>query len=162
MGGFGGNMGGMMGRETPEEGVWIRITGGTIRLCGGVDVLDSNGTIEITGGTLITDTQRLSVYGSPDGVFDANGDVTISGGTYAAYAQSAGSAAQITQNPSLTVSESVTAGTKIEVTSTDGQVKFTDTANQGGRVFFLTSDGLAAGEEYTVTIGDTSRTVTAQ
>lgn len=162
VGGFGGNMGGMMGRETPEEGVWIRITGGTIRLCGGVDVLDSNGTIEITGGTLITDTQRLSVYGSPDGVFDANGDVTISGGTYAAYAQSTGSAAQITQNPSLTVSESVTAGTKIEVTSTDGQVMFTDTANQGGRVFFLTSDGLAAGEEYTVTIGDISRTVTAQ
>lgn len=162
----GGNMvggfGGMMGRETPEEGVWIRITGGTIRLCSGVDVLDSNGTIEITGGTLITDTQRLSVYGSPDGVFDANGDVTISGGTYAAYAQSTGSAAQMTQNPSLTISESVAAGTQVEVTSPEGQVMFTDIAEQGGWVFFLTSDELAAGEEYTVTIGDTSRTVTAQ
>jgi len=162
MGGFGGMMGGGFGGETPEEGVWIRITGGNIRLCGGVDVLDSNGTIEITGGTLITDTQRLSVYGSPDGVFDANGAVTIAGGTYAAFAQSAGSIAQITQNPSLALSGRISAGTAVEVKDSSDSVIFSDVTHSGGSVFFLTSDQLKSGEAYTVTVGESVQSVTAQ
>ena len=74
-GGFGGMMGGGgMPGETVEEGVWIKISGGNIRLYGGVDVLDSNGIIEISGGTVIVDTPRLAVYGSPNGIIDANGE----------------------------------------------------------------------------------------
>ena len=151
-----------MGGETPEDGVWIRITGGNIRLCGGVDVLDSNGTIEISGGTVIVDTPRLQIYGNPDGIFDANGDVTLSGGTYAAYAQSTGSVARITQNPSLTVSSRIASGTAVEVKSADGGVIFSDTAKNGGSVFFITSDLMKSGEEYTVTVGESPLTFTAQ
>ena len=151
-----------MGGETPEDGLRIRITGGNIRLCGGVDVLDSNGTIEISGGTVIVDTPRLQIYGNPDGIFDANGDVTLSGGTYAAYAQSTGSVARITQNPSLTVSSRIASGTAVEVKSADGGVIFSDTAKNGGSVFFITSDLMKSGEEYTVTVGESPLTFTAQ
>ncbi|MBQ8511332.1 MAG: carbohydrate-binding domain-containing protein [Clostridia bacterium] len=158
MGGFGGGMGG----ETPEEGVWIRITGGNIRLTGGVDVLDSNGTIEMTGGTVIVDNPRMQIYGNPDGIFDANGTVTLSGGTYAAFAQSTGNVTQITKNPSITVSARMTAGDAVEVKDASGDVIFSGKAQSGGNVFFLTSDALMSGEDYTVTVGTDTSTVTAK
>ncbi len=161
MGGFGGMMGGM-GNETPEDGVWIRITGGNIRLYGGVDVLDSNGTIDITGGTVIADTPRLQIYGNPDSIFDANGETAITGGTYAAYAQSTGSITQITKSPSLTVSGRISAGMVVEVKDSAGNAIFSDIARNGGSVFFFTSDQLKSGETYTVITGESVLTVTAK
>ncbi|MBQ2726908.1 MAG: carbohydrate-binding domain-containing protein [Clostridia bacterium] len=162
MGGFGGMNGGGFGGETPEEGVWIKITGGNIRLCGGVDVLDSNGTIEITGGNVIVDTPRLSVYGSPDGIFDANGEVSLAGGTYAAFARSTGSVTQILKNPALTLSGQIAAGTAVEVKDSSDSVIFSGNTRNGSSAFFLTSDRLKSGEAYTVTAGDSVQTVTAQ
>ena len=62
-GGFGGFGGGGNGgfNEPAEDGVYIKIFGGNITLSGGNDVLDSNGTLEITGGTI---TVKQPEYGS--------------------------------------------------------------------------------------------------
>ena len=154
--------GGGMPGETVEEGVWIKISGGNIRLYGGVDVLDSNGIIEISGGTVIVDTPRLAVYGSPNGIIDANGETVITGGTFVCYAQSTGSVTRITKNPSLAVSSRLSAGAATEVKDAGGQVIYTDTVQNGGSVFFITSDLLKSGETYTVITGGSTQSTAAQ
>lgn len=63
----------------PNVQAWIK--GGELEACAGGDVVDSNGNIYVTGGTL-----RLSAPPYPDyeGSLLCNGDVTISGGNIAA------------------------------------------------------------------------------
>jgi len=160
--GFGKMFGGGMMNEMPEDGVWIRISGGNIRLSGGNDVLDSNGTIEITGGSVLIDNARMSIYGSPDGVFDANGSTSVTAGSCGFFAQNAGSADRITECPYISVQTKLSAGTSVEVTDNNNHMIFSGSIRTGGSVFFLTSDQLVRGEEYTLRIGERTETVTAQ
>ena len=95
-GGFGGFGGGGNGgfNEHAEDGVYIKIFGGNITLSGGNDVLDSNGTLEITGGTITVNNPNMVVYGEPDCIIDVNGTAIVSGGTFIAYSRGATSASQ--------------------------------------------------------------------
>ena len=105
-GGFGGFGGGGNGgfNEHAEDGVYIKIFGGNITLSGGNDVLDSNGTLEITGGTITVNNPNMVVYGEPDCIIDVNGTAIVSGGTFIAYSRGATSASQAFTVPYITSS----------------------------------------------------------
>lgn len=72
--------GGMFGGDTFGGGDYaITIEGGEIRVTAGADGLDSNGTINISGGTIYVNMSQLSSGG--DGILDSDGSLTITGGT---------------------------------------------------------------------------------
>ncbi len=108
----GGPGGGPMGESTGEH---LAITGGTVTVNAGGDGIDSNGTAEITGGT-------VTVFGPTNdgnGAIDVAGGLDVSGGELWAVG-SAGMA----ESPSATSSQawvqsSVTAGAGTEIAVSD-------------------------------------------
>lgn len=162
-GGFGGFGGGGNGgfNEPAEDGVYIKIFGGNITLSGGNDVLDSNGTLEITGGTITVNNPNMVVYGEPDCIIDVNGTATVSGGTFIAYSRGATSASQAFTVPYIT--SSVTeSGASVTVKDASGQTVIEIPGAEKCSTLYIASDMLTSGETYTVTIGSTTTEVTAQ
>ena len=162
-GGFGGFGGGGNGgfNEHAEDGVYIKIFGGNITLSGGNDVLDSNGTLEITGGTITVNNPNMVVYGEPDCIIDVNGTATVSGGTFIAYSRGATSASQAFTVPYIT--SSVTeSGVSVTVKDSSGQTVIEIASAEKCSTLYIASDMLTSGETYTVTIGSTTTEVTAQ
>lgn len=158
-GGFGGGNGGF--NEPAEDGVYIKIFGGNITLSGGNDVLDSNGTLEITGGTITVNNPNMVVYGEPDCIIDVNGTATVSGGTFIAYSRGATSASQAFTVPYIT--SSVTeSGVSVTVKDSSGQTVIEIASAEKCSTLYIASDMLTSGETYTVTIGSTTNEVTAQ
>ena len=164
-GGFGGFGGGGNGgfNEHAEDGVYIKIFGGNITLSGGNDVLDSNGTLEITGGTITVNNPNMVVYGEPDCIIDVNGTATVSGGTFIAYSRGATSASEVFTTPYLSFSVDRLSGS-YTVTDESGSTVLTGETLTGeavgASVIVIASDKLTAGEEYTLTIGE--KTITAK
>lgn len=162
-GGFGGFGGGGNGgfNEHAEDGVYIKIFGGNITLSGGNDVLDSNGTLEITGGTITVNNPNMVVYGEPDCIIDVNGTATVSGGTFIAYSRGATSASQAFTVPYIT--SSVTeSGVSVTVKDSSGQTVIEIASAEKCSTLYIASDKLTSGETYTVTVGSTNTEVTAQ
>lgn len=162
-GGFGGFGGGGNGgfNEHAEDGVYIKIFGGNITLSGGNDVLDSNGTLEITGGTITVNNPNMVVYGEPDCIIDVNGTATVSGGTFIAYSRGATSASQAFTVPYIT--SSVTeSGVSVTVKDASGQTVIEIASAEKCSTLYIASDKLTSGETYTVTVGSTTTEVTAQ
>lgn len=162
-GGFGGFGGGGNGgfNEPAEDGVYIKIFGGNITLSGGNDVLDSNGTLEITGGTITVNNPNMVVYGEPDCIIDVNGTATVSGGTFIAYSRGATSASQAFTVPYIT--SSVTeSGASVTVKDSSGQTVIEIPSAEKCNTLYIASENLTSGETYTVTIGSTTTEVTAQ
>lgn len=158
-GGFGGGNGGF--NEPAEDGVYIKIFGGNITLSGGNDVLDSNGTLEITGGTITVNNPNMVVYGEPDCIIDVNGTATVSGGTFIAYSRGATSASQAFTVPYIT--SSVTeSGASVTVKDASGRTVIEIASAEKCSTLYIASDKLTSGETYTVTVGSTTTEVTAQ
>ena len=158
-GGFGGGNGGF--NEPAEDGVYIKIFGGNITLSGGNDVLDSNGTLEITGGTITVNNPNMVVYGEPDCIIDVNGTAIVSGGTFIAYSRGATSASQAFTVPYIT--SSVTeSGASVTVKDASGQTVIEIASAEKCSTLYIASDMLTSGETYTVTVGSTTTEVTAQ
>lgn len=158
-GGFDGRKGGMS--EPAEDGVYIKIFGGNITLSGGNDVLDSNGTLEITGGTITVNNPNMVVYGEPDCIIDVNGTAIVSGGTFIAYSRGATSASQAFTVPYIT--SSVTeSGASVTVKDASGQTVIEIASAEKCSTLYIASDMLTSGETYTVTVGSTTTEVTAQ
>lgn len=158
-GGFGGGNGGF--NEPAEDGVYIKIFGGNITLSGGNDVLDSNGTLEITGGTITVNNPNMVVYGEPDCIIDVNGTATVSGGTFIAYSRGATSASQVFTVPYIT--SSVTeSGASVTVKDASGRTVIEIPGAEKCSTLYIASDMLTSGETYTVTVGSTTTEVTAQ
>ena len=161
-GGFGGFGGGGNGgfNEPAEDGVYIKIFGGNITLSGGNDVLDSNGTLEITSGTITFNNPNMVVYGEPDCIIDVNGTAIVSGGTFIAYSSGASSASLAFTVPSIT--SSVTeSGASVTVKDASGQTVI-EIPSAENSTLYIASDKLTSGETYTVTVGSTTTEVTAQ
>lgn len=162
-GGFEGFGGGGNGgfNEHAEDGVYIKIFGGNITLSGGNDVLDSNGTLEITGGTITVNNPNMVVYGEPDCIIDVNGTAIVSGGTFIAYSRGATSASQAFTVPYIT--SSVTeSGVSVTVKDSSGQTVIEIASAEKCSTLYIASDKLTSGETYTVTVGSTTTEVTAQ
>ncbi|MDR1603858.1 MAG: carbohydrate-binding domain-containing protein [Gracilibacteraceae bacterium] len=104
----------------------IRISGGLIRLYTESDGLDSNGSVDITGGTVIVYLNNAS-DGDP---IDADGPTALTPTLFGL------------RNP-------LPAGTELTVRDAAGEVVFTDTLSGALTSFSLTLPALRADEDYT-------------
>lgn len=155
-GGMGGG-GGMGGEETftADAETFLLISGGTLAVDAGGDGLDSNGSIEIAGGT-------TTVNGPTDGgngAIDANSGVEVSGGVLVA-AGSAGMAvspaASSPQASTMVVFDSAqAAGTTVSLVAEDGSVVASYTPTKTFETVVFSTPDLVAGATYTITSGGT-------
>lgn len=154
---FGGH-GGMMGQGSASGGS-ILISGGTIYMNASGDGIDSNGTLEISGG-------EVTVCGPTNGdtaVLDYDTTGVITGGTFigsGAYmmAQTFSSSEQGVL--AVSVGEQP-AGSKVTVTDDDGDVIIETEPELPFQIIILSCKKLKSGKTYTLTIGDESAELVA-
>ncbi len=132
--------------------VEVRINGGELEAVARGDVVDSNGNITVTGGTL-----RLSAPPWPDyeGSLLCNGDVTITGGTIASVG-CMGVNVYWGEQPILWVSHSkeLPSGTVLSLRDSTGNTITELTTLSDAVQSVFTSPALTAGETYTLFIDD--------
>ena len=143
------------------EGVEIRISGGVLTVKAGGDGIDSNGDLIISGGTVVVD-------GPSDGgnaPIDYDGKGVISGGTVfvsgdSGMFQSLNDSGSTQNSIVYYLSETQAAGTKVAVADSKGNVIYENnsTTQAFNTVLFSAAD-LKSGENYIVTVGEQSETV---
>ncbi len=150
------NSSGMQDMFAVTEGAMLAINGGTIHLNAGGDGLDSNGSIAMTGGTVV-------VYGptaSNNGAIDYNGTFQLTGGSLLAVG-SAGMAeapdSSSTQNIlSVTLGQSQAAGTLVRIVDSAGLTVLAAAPEKDYQSVVFSSAALKTGESYTVLTGGTA------
>lgn len=152
----GGNDGsGMSGQGMPDAfgsgggDYSITISGGTLSVLAGGDGLDSNGTIALSGGTVV-----VSSIGMADGALDYDGGCTITGGIL--FAASAGNMTQTPTGSNQNVlavgfDQSLAADTYIQLTDGETEYVFRLTGTASSAVF--SAPELTAGQVWTVSYG---------
>ena len=133
---------------------YIKINGGTIAINAQGDGIDSNGTAQITGGTVY-------VFGPTAGgnsALDSEGSVLISGGTVVAISKEAMD--RITCNKPYVSATNVSLSNGNTV-SIDGVTSVTVPKAYSGATVIICSENLTSGTSYTLRLGSTSKTVTA-
>jgi len=143
------------------EGAAIRISGGVLTVKASGDGIDSNGDLIISGGTVVVD-------GPSDGgnaPIDYDGKGVISGGTVfvsgdSGMFQSLSDSGSTQNSIVYYLSETQAAGTKVVVADSNGNVIYENsgTTQAFNTVLFSAAD-LKSGENYTVTVGEQSETV---
>ena len=143
------------------EGAEIRISGGVLTVKAGGDGIDSNGDLIISGGTVVVD-------GPSDGgnaPIDYDGKGVISGGTVfvsgdSGMFQSLNDSGSTQNSIVYYLSETQAAGTQVAVADSKGNVIYENnsTTQAFNTVLFSAAD-LKSGENYTVTVGEQSETV---
>lgn len=129
----------------------LTISGGTLLIDAGGDGLDSNGTIDMTGGSVVVQGPT----NNGNGAIDVNGTFTISGGTLVAVGS-----ASMAEKPDDTSTQGVVAfaldtqpaGSVVTVVDADGEEVVTlEAAKEIGSVV-VSSPEVTAGEDYTASI----------
>ncbi len=143
--------------DIPNPSLYLlAINGGTIVVEAAGDGLDSNGSIEMTGGLVIVNGPISNM----DGALDYDGTFTISGGELIA----AGSAGMpyapndtSAQNSVLIVFDSLqTAGTLVHIAAADGTPLLTFAPSKDFQSLVYSAPELATGDTYDVYLGGTS------
>jgi hypothetical protein len=136
-GGFGGGFG------NASQDCLIQVNGGTITINAGGDGIDSNGNVEVTGGTMLVNGSQ----GGGDSALDYEYTATISGGTVL-MAGSTGMAetfsAESTQ-PFALVTASGNAGSTLELQDANGKTLATYTVPKAFQCVVVSSPDLAEG-----------------
>ncbi|MFJ8111222.1 carbohydrate-binding domain-containing protein [Streptomyces sp. NPDC096132] len=150
--GPGGGPGGGGGGESVGD-YKLTVTGGTLVVDSEGDGLDSNGTAEITGGTIVVNGPQQG----GNGALDVNGSFTVSGGTLLA-AGSAGMAVAPDEESeqgwlSATLDSSVPAGTTLHVVDADGKVVATYVTSKQIQNVVYSSSAITSGESYRIYSG---------
>lgn len=137
----------------------ITITGGEIHVNASGDGLDSNGDIEISGGTVY-------VYGPTsggDGSLDYENNAVITGGTVL-IAGSSGMAmnfgSESTQGSILASTDNASAGTTVKLTDSSGNVIAEFTPTVSFQTVVISTPDITSDGTYTLTVGDTTREIT--
>lgn len=151
-----GGQGGAPGAS--DSNCLIQINGGTVALDSQGDGVDSNGNVEITGGTLLVNGPSSD----GDGAFDYDGEATISGGTVLV-AGAVGMAQSFTSGTQAfaLVQASGSAGSVIEATDADGNVIATLTATKAFGCVLVSGAGVSDGDTITVSVDGAATTATA-
>jgi len=131
----------------------LTLHGGTIWIDAGGDGLDSNGSIEMTGGTVLVNgpTEQMN------GAIDYNGTFAVSGGLLAAVG-SAGMAeapdANSTQGVLLVnFNATLPAGTLVHIQNSSGEDVLTFAPTKNFQTLAFSSAALTQGETYTIFTG---------
>ncbi|MBR1738296.1 MAG: hypothetical protein IJ736_15035, partial [Firmicutes bacterium] len=139
----------------------VHISGGTVTVSGGADCIDSNGSIEISGGTVYSSSPRYGITG-PEAVLDADGSITVKENATLIITGS-GNQMPFTCEENIiyfyTDSEQAS-GSKIILSDSDGNTIAEYTATSSFNTVALTSPKLNIGETYIITINGESTEVT--
>lgn len=137
----------------------ITITGGEIHVNASGDGLDSNGDIEISGGTVY-------VYGptsNGDGSLDYENNAVITGGTVI-MAGSSGMAmnfgSESTQGSILASTGNASAGTAVKLTDSSGNVIAEFTPTVSFQTVVISTPDITSDGTYTLTVGDSKQEIT--
>ncbi len=138
------------------DNAFLTIHGGTIDLNAGGDGLDSNGSIAMTGGTVVVD----GPVDDGNGAIDYNGTFKMTGGTLLAVGSSGMAQApddSSTQQAILVgFDATMPAGTLIHLESSDGADILTYSPEKQFQSFVLCSPELVAGATYQISTGGTA------
>ena len=137
----------------------ITITGGEIHVNASGDGLDSNGDIEISGGTVY-------VYGptsNGNGSLDYENNAVITGGTVI-MAGSSGMAmnfgSESTQGSILESTGNASAGTTVKLTDSSGNVIAEFTPTVSFQTVVISTPDITSDGTYTLTVGDSKQEIT--
>jgi hypothetical protein len=136
----------------------INISGGNVKVHAGRDALDSNGTINISGGTILAISDA---HNGGDSAIDADGETIVTGGTiiYDGSSESGRFGTGSTQSY-LYSPTAIKAGDKIIVSKNNAEiVNLTATADMSA--LGISTPDIAEGDSLTVTINGAVSTVTA-
>lgn len=159
-GGRGGRPGGQGGFGGMSAGNGsIEITGGTLYVNASGDGIDANGTLLISGGhtTVVGPTQGDTA------TLDYDSSATITGGTFIGTGAS-GMAQTFSASEQGIIALRVgnqSAGTTITLTDSSGNVLVSYEPELSFAVVILSSPSIISGESYTITIGSSTGTFTA-
>lgn len=156
-GGFGGQggQGGGPGFETPIEGYYVEMTGGTLVIDAAGDGFDSNGSATVTGGTIVIN----GPLGNGNGAIDVNGELLVSdavlvaAGSIGMAETPSASSAQATLH--VQFNNQLAAGTIVRIQAEDGTAIATFEASKGFQSLVVSSPDLVAGAAYEVLTGGT-------
>lgn len=157
---------GINGAGESEDGsavdISVNISGGKVKIVPGGDGIDSNGNLNVSGGTIVVD-------GPSDGgnaPIDYDGTATITGGTVFASGNS-GMFQGFDENSSTQSSiidyldQNAKAGESITITDANGKEVFSSSdTTQSFNTFLYSSADLKEGKKYTVKVGSASKSVT--
>ena len=142
-----------------EEGVYFKVSGGTIFLDADGDGLDSNGDFIVTGGKIFV----AGPTNSGNGALDYGGEAVAEGGVVIA-AGSSGMAesfgANSTQGAIMVNTGNQPAGSAVTLTDEAGNVLAEYTFGKTFSNVVITAPGIVSGGTYTVTAGTYSETIT--
>lgn len=153
---FGGGFGGGM---SSSSGGSITVSGGSLSIHASGDGLDANGTLEITGGTVLVSCPTSGDTAVLD--YDASGVIT--GGTFIGMGavQMAQTFSASEQGVIAVHTGNQPAGTVITLRDSDGNAVLSHETDQSFAIVILSSPDIVKGESYTLTIGADSDSVTA-
>ncbi|MGN0072550.1 MAG: carbohydrate-binding domain-containing protein, partial [Coriobacteriales bacterium] len=156
-GGGMGSAGGGGGMDV-DESCLVQINGGSVTLDAEGDGIDSNGALEITGGTVVV----YGPTGSGNGALDYGSTATVTGGTVIALGSS-GMAQSFSSGDQAfaLVSASGIAGSKVAVTDGSGVVLAQTTSAKSFQCALVSAPGMTSGQTYTLTVSGTSTEFTA-
>lgn len=157
---------GINGAGESEDGsavdISVNISGGKVKIVPGGDGIDSNGNLNVSGGTIVVD-------GPSDGgnaPIDYDGIATITGGTVFVSGNS-GMFQGFDENSSTQSSiidyldQNAKAGESITITDANGKEIFSSSdTTQSFNTFLYSSADLKEGKKYTVKVGSASKSVT--
>lgn len=147
-------------KDLVDYSFYILISGGNTVVNAEGDGVDSNGTIKITGGTLL-------VYGPTNGgdaALDADSGIIITGGDVCAV----GSVGMV-ENPSssstqcyinLTLNSAVSANTTITVCDSEEKTLLEVSPNKRYQSIIISLSSFVKGNTYTITVGNNTYTAT--
>ena len=147
------------GQEESDPSLQIILEGGTLTIDAEGDGIDSNGTVTISGGSLVVNG---SVQGG-NGPLDAAGDITITGGTVWALGTSdmLQGFAQGSTQASITANIAGTAGQTLIILGAKGKEVARQTASKDFQAVIMSSADLVDGQTYTIQVEGTTQTATA-
>ena len=147
------------GQEESDPSLQIILEGGTLTIDAEGDGIDSNGTVSISGGSLVVNG---SVQGG-NGPLDAAGDITITGGRVWALGTSdmLQGFAQGSTQASITANIAGTAGQTLIILDAKGKEVARQTASKDFQAVIMSSADLVDGQTYTIQVEGTIQTATA-
>ena len=157
-------------KDQEEEETYIHISGGRITIINetGMDAdgLDSNGDIEITGGTIFVSLQGGGSNNAVDFASENGGKATISGGTLIA----CGGAGMVEAFDSSSkqcvilynLTETTEAGSLLQLKGANGKTLLSDEIPCGFSSANISCPDIEVGQTYTLTMGSTTEEVTIE
>lgn len=147
------------GQEESDPSLQIILEGGTLTIDAEGDGIDSNGTVTISGGSLVVN----GAVQDGNGPLDAAGDITITGGRVWALGTSdlLQGFAQGSTQASITANIAGTSGQTLIILDAKGKEVARQTASKDFQAVIMSSAELVDGQTYTIQVEGTTQTATA-